>query len=157
MPAKNTPESFWRRVQRGDGCWLWLGSLDSSGYGNLGYQGRRRLAHRLAWELARGDLPEGLHVLHVCDEPRCCNPEHLRLGTHADNMGDMARKGRSLRGDRSPQAKLTAEQVRGVFKRRAEGATQSAIARDLCVDKSCISRILGGKAWTSLEAAPCSP
>lgn len=94
----NTPASFWERVDRAsraDECWLWTGTVDRRGYGRLRYRGRFAKAHRLAYELTHGSIPEGMFVLHSCDEPGCCNPAHLRAGDHAENMRDRARRGRS--------------------------------------------------------------
>jgi hypothetical protein len=76
------------------GCHVWTGSKYGRGYGNL-----QIATHRLAWELANGPIPEGLSILHRCDNPACCNPDHLFLGTQADNMADKVRKGRA-RGPR---------------------------------------------------------
>ena len=87
------------KVRRGgpDDCWPWEGRTVGAGYGTIGI-GRRgegsMLAHRLAWVLERGPIPKGLNVLHSCDNPPCCNPAHLFLGTQGDNMRDMAAKGR---------------------------------------------------------------
>ena len=80
------------------GCWVWQGSAGKDGYGRMVYRldGQRviRGAHRVSWEVANGPIPEGMHVLHRCDNPPCVNPAHLFLGTQADNMRDMTRKGR---------------------------------------------------------------
>lgn len=89
-----TPEKFWARVARSDGCWLWTGGTGPRGYGVVRYQGAAFRAHRLAWILTHGPIPEGLFVCHHCDNPPCCNPAHLFLGTGADNMRDMANKRR---------------------------------------------------------------
>lgn len=79
-----------------DGCWEWTGSLNSGGYGTVGRQGLTgRTLHRLAWEMAYGPIPDGAQVLHRCDNRKCCRPDHLFLGTAADNIYDMIEKGRA--------------------------------------------------------------
>lgn len=88
------------------GCMLWIRSTDTNGYGMLCVDGRKRKAHRVAWELANGPIPAGLHVLHRCDTPACVNPAHLFLGTHTDNMRDCSAKGRT-RGTAATYGTLT--------------------------------------------------
>lgn len=90
---------FWSKVDKsaGDsGCWLWMAARNARGYGCVGRDVGRGywLAHRVSWELANGPIPDGLFVLHRCDVPSCVNPHHLFVGTNADNMRDMALKGR---------------------------------------------------------------
>lgn len=86
---------FWALVDRdGDGCWEWCGALDGHGYGRTWRDGGRFLAHRRAWECVNGPIPEGMFVCHKCDNPPCCNPDHLFVGTALDNMRDAIRKGR---------------------------------------------------------------
>lgn len=99
-PLSKTPEDFWASVEKLDSnsCWLWLAGRDIDGYGTLRYQTVDWRSHRLAWFLTNGPIPDGLHVLHSCDNPPCCNPAHLFLGTNADNMKDKARKGRANKG-----------------------------------------------------------
>jgi hypothetical protein len=75
-------------------CVLWTGHRDPGGYGRMNLPGTTRGAHRVAWEVAHGPIPEGMLVLHTCDNPRCCNPAHLKLGTHAENMRDKAERRR---------------------------------------------------------------
>ncbi len=88
-------ERFWSKVVRGEGCWIWAASVDDHGYGRFGI-GRLRIepAHRVAWMVANGPIPDGLSVLHRCDNPPCVRPDHLFLGTQRDNMRDMIAKGR---------------------------------------------------------------
>lgn len=91
---------FWRRVQKREpqDCWHWTGVTNNTGYGQIGRGGRNggmALAHRVAYAIANGGVPADLCVLHTCDNPICVNPAHLRLGTHDENMKDMAAKGRS--------------------------------------------------------------
>ncbi len=107
------------------GCWIWVAASDQNGYGSLRFGGKTAKAHRVSWINNRGQIPDGMHVLHKCDVPACVNPDHLFLGTHRDNMRDMMRKGRkdgkktsrtmlergTTRGDRHPKAKLTEADV----------------------------------------------
>jgi len=89
-------ERFWSHVvTMPNGCMEWTGRIDRKGYGRVTVNSEHLAAHRFAWELANGPIPDGLHMRHfVCDNPPCCNPEHLLPGTHADNMADMVAKGR---------------------------------------------------------------
>jgi len=133
-------------------CWIWLGALNQLGYGVTGSPIlNERTAHRLAYRLFKGDIPQGLHVLHSCDVRCCVNPDHLRTGTHAENMQDMIRKGRGaaprLRGERNPMARLTRIQVEEARRLKREGVSQHRLACLLNVSPTTISRIVREEAW----------
>lgn len=124
-----------------NGCWVWQRYRDPCGYGRFGMVGTPHvLAHRLAYEAFVGAIPEGLHVCHRCDNPACCNPEHLFLGTHHDNMQDRSRKGRSA-------SVLSPEQVQEIRSLHAEGVTQRQIALRFGVSFQQVSRIIRRERW----------
>jgi hypothetical protein len=129
---------FWNRVDmRGkDECWPWLGGYSSTGYGAIKSCGKQLGTHRVAWELTHGVIPPGMLVCHHCDNRACCNPAHLFVGTHADNLGDMAVKFRNGR------TKLTPNQVREARERWHGGERVSRIARSLGVHKQTIRELV---------------
>lgn len=94
-------ERFWRNVEKTSGCWLWVGKRHRQGYGWFWVDGKKCYAHRIAFAALVEPIPQGLWVLHHCDTPACIRPDHLYLGTHADNMRDRQLRGRTARGDRS--------------------------------------------------------
>jgi hypothetical protein len=104
-------ERFWRKVTKTDSCWVWSASRNGKGYGQINRNKKPVLAHRLSWELHFGKIPEDRSVLHRCDNPACVRPDHLFLGTQADNIADMVKKGRVAAGTRLPHTKLTDAQV----------------------------------------------
>jgi hypothetical protein len=142
---------FWAKVDRGatDVCWAWGACLDHKGYGMFRLRNRMPHAHRIAWMLTRGAIPDGLQVLHKCDNRVCCNPAHLFLGTNAQNVADRVAKGRSNRprGTRNPKAKLDELGVREIRRRLLAGDARSAIARAHGVSKRTVWSIHKGETW----------
>lgn len=93
--TRQTKESFLKKLRIKDsGCWDFKGAINATGYGVVGFNGKVMQAHRLSWFLHNGEIPDGLLVCHRCDNRRCCNPDHLFIGTHKDNTQDMILKGR---------------------------------------------------------------
>ena len=150
---------FLSKVETGsaNSCWEWQASVDSSGYGNLGVpradgSGRflTQRAHRIAWELANGALPDGLLVCHKCDNRKCVNPAHLFLGSHKDNTQDCALKGRlpNRKGSNNVRAKLNFDCVRII---RDSNAATSTLARLFSVSKSTILSIKNRTTWSAAQ------
>jgi hypothetical protein len=110
---------------------------------------RNGLAHRFAYECLVGPIPDGMHVLHKCDVRCCVNPQHLFLGTNADNIADRVKKGRSLRrcGEAAPTAKLTQAQVNEIRRLLAEGMKHREIAALMAVTMSMVAHISAGRSW----------
>lgn len=152
--APTTEQRFWARVQRGDesSCWPWTGARKVSGYGMVwerdGARRRYVTAHRRAWVLVYGEIPRGLHVLHRCDNPPCCNPGHLFLGSNLDNVRDMVAKERHPRGEHKPTAKLRTVDVTAIKGSLAIGTRQAVLARTYRVSPTTINNIAKGRKWT---------
>ena len=130
-----------------DECWPWLGggTNDSAGgYGQFKLNGRMRLAHRVSYDLYKGDVPDNMMVLHTCDNRRCVNPHHLRLGTAKDNAQDMVLKGRE------GQSKLTVEQVAQIKALLQESLPQKIIADRFGISQSEVSHINNGHRWSHI-------
>lgn len=153
---------FWDRVDRSGDCWLWTGSLNRYGYGQVHAvrygMGKCALAHRVSWALSRGANPGKECVLHRCDNPRCVRPDHLFLGTRADNTADMITKGRDrfnedrgpasfTQGERNGQAKLTADRVIALRCRALAGEHYVPLAREFGISESRANAIIIGNGW----------
>lgn len=94
MKYASFEERFWEKVDKSGECWIWIGARNPSGYGKIKSGDTTKDSHRASWEINYGEIPEGMCVCHVCDNPPCVNPGHLFLGTYGDNMRDMYSKGR---------------------------------------------------------------
>jgi len=144
-----------QHVEFGPVCWRWRAWCDPRwGYGRMhvGTHHRKRMfrAHRLAWLLHRGPIPAGLWVLHRCDNPPCVRPDHLFLGTHDDNMQDMAMKGRGRvsAGMLNPHRKLDTKHIAAIRAAYASGLySQDALAKEFQIGQTHVSRIVRGEAW----------
>lgn len=135
------------------GCWLWQGLVRPDGYGATQYNGKEHGAHRVSWMLFRGEIAPSMVVCHKCDVRACVNPEHLFLGTVAENVRDMTGKGRYPRGEKHGSSRLIAEQVSRIKTMLAEDRMyMSEIAREFGVSISTIARIKQGKTWRDVEA-----
>jgi len=139
------------------GCWLWTGYLNKRGYGMFALsRAAMCLAHRASYKMFKGD-PSGLQVCHTCDVRCCVNPDHLWLGTAADNSADAVKKGRmtgaknTRSGDDSPTKKVTHEQVRFIREQIASGETYKGLARKMKMSATNITRIAKRKSWAHVE------
>lgn len=137
-----------------DGCWTWTGSLagkkykENGGYGQIGFREngifKTIKTHRLAYEIKNGPIPSGMCVLHKCDNTRCCNPDHLFIGTQKQNIKDMVNKNRNIKGESHPMHKLTELEI---LKIRNSNDKTSKLSYLYSVDKSTIIRIRSKKTW----------
>lgn len=142
---------LWQKVKKTEGCWLWTAGVDKDGYGLLRNEvGITERVPRLVWKLTKGAIPYDLHVLHTCDSPACCRPEHLYLGTHAANMADMVQKGRANRpeGSKNGRARLTEWTVAYIRQEYARGGiTQGELARKYNASRGAVCHALSGYTW----------
>lgn len=157
MPKYTLAERFWRHVLRIDdlfSCWEWTGSRFANGYGQFGSDKTSRMAHRIAYRLAFGEFDNSLYVCHKCDNPPCVRPNHLFLGSGVDNMQDALRKGRHVparAGDRNPNAKLTAQQVREMRQLFVEGWKQAELIARFSVSSATVWHIVHNKSYTGVN------
>lgn len=150
---------FWSKVAIGDpqDCWDWQTSLDK-GYGRFKIASYIQVrAHRISWALHHRHDPAHLIIRHKCDRPRCCNPFHLEIGTHADNANDKVERGRWRGGDHAgeanPRAKLEEAHLEQIISGFRRGLSNKAIAHNLPVDHALISRIRVGRSWVKQARA----
>ena len=141
----NGPAECWNVVQENslrddNGCLTWLGHVQTKGYGFIRCNGRYQVTMRIIWQHFKGEIPEGMSVMHKCDNRRCCEITHLQLGTNADNILDKAKKGRAGK-------KLTKEDIPVIRKMLANGVSQKEIAENYGVNPSSIHYIKSGRHW----------
>jgi hypothetical protein len=151
-------ERFWNFVDKKsqDECWHWVGQILSNGYGRISLGSKKDgngLAHRVSWKLHnKKDIPDGMYVMHKCDNPSCVNPYHLSIGTPKDNTQDMIQKGRkrtvSPKGEGNGKSLLDAEKVRLI---RSSTLNHAALGRQLGVSPNCIRGVRTGRTWSHIE------
>lgn len=156
-----TPEeqlnAFWSKViitADDNQCWTWIARCNKGGYGTIHWHNKSWLAHRVSWTLPNYIIPEGLLILHSCDNPSCVNPKHLFLGTYQDNMDDMKNKQRSnkLRGEGHGRSILTTMQVKEIRQRyKAGGVYYRELAAEYNVSLALIAHIVKNMIWTNVN------
>ena len=147
---KTPQERFEEKFTKADGCWEWTACRDKWGYGRLQFSEKMQGAHRVAYQLYVGEIPDGLCVLHHCDNPSCVRPDHLFLGTNDDNVRDRDGKGRGAIGEKNGSAKLTEEQVKTIRSKRKEGAHTIDLAKQFGVAQRTISKIVLYQKWAKI-------
>lgn len=149
-PFEEAIKLFWARVERTASCWNWTGSKHPKGYGQLTFMGYDQKAHRLSYLLHNGEIPEGLCVMHICDNPSCVNPSHLKLGTNQDNSDDKVTKGRQYRptGEKNPAKILSEQKVQEIRQKYKTGLyTQLQLAIEYGTARSTIAEVTSGRTW----------
>lgn len=146
-------EAFWDKVKitaDDNQCWEWTAAKDRKGYGVTRII-KKTAAHRFAWIFPDYVIPDGMYILHSCDNPSCCNPKHLFLGTAQDNMDDKVKKGRQPRADSHPRRKLSSSKVIEIRRRYANGETSfSRMAKEYGVHSSTIRLVISRKNWPNV-------
>ncbi len=153
--AKEIQRRFWAKVNKTDGCWLWIACKATCGYGRFNFRGRINNAHRVSWIITNGEIPNGLWVLHKCDVRLCVNPNHLYLGTAKDNAHDKELRNPPLKyratmfGETHPGAKLTecnVKEIRSLYPLM----TQRALAERFGVRRGTIVSVLRRENWSHI-------
>jgi hypothetical protein len=149
MKRKSDLSDFLKKVDKTDTCWIWTGSKKTKGYGQFGVNYRVVTTHRYAYENFIGKIPAGMVVMHTCDNPPCVNPDHLILGTIADNNADRDIKGRgnASKGSDHVMSKLTDDEILMI---RKDSRSQAKIAEEYGVSQAHISKIKNKRSWTHL-------
>jgi hypothetical protein len=137
---------FWSKVRLGS-CFEWQAAITPDGYGAYKINGRMHRVHRLVWEALNGPIPEGMCVLHHCDNPPCVNPRHLFLGTRQDNMADRDAKGRSARGETNGRARLSGSDVASIRAAANAGVSPKRLAEFWGLNRTYVQDIIAGRTW----------
>lgn len=134
---KKQVERFWSKVRKQDDgrCWEWVGNMHNNGYGLITIEKKHWRVHRLSYCLEHGSIPEGMFLMHQCDNKICVNPAHLKPGTHVENMAEMKTRGRASKG---PKKRLTQEQIKYILE---SGKSLSVLTAELKVHPRTIERV----------------
>jgi len=132
------------------GCWIWMGATQVRGYGEIISHNRKLLAHRASYETFVGPIPKGMYVCHICDNVYCVNPSHLFLGTQKQNLEDMAKKGRSTKGEKNPMAKLNKSTVQCIRSEIEKGKSDLELSDCWNVCRQTISNIRTRRTWKNV-------
>ncbi len=148
-------QRFKKKINKTEGCWLWIGKSNSKGYGRFNLNQKEMGAHRVAYFLKYGPFDYKLLVCHSCDNPICVNPKHLWLGTDRDNSDDKIKKDRHVYGEELPQTKLTKEEVLKIIERcknnywKRNGRVKE-VAAEFNICAANVYAILDGRSWSHL-------
>lgn len=155
-PRGTLEERFFRKIVVTDDCWKWVGPVRPNGYGHIQVGGKGSptiSAHRLSYQIHKGEIPEGLVVMHSCDNPSCVNPDHLSVGTYKENTADMIAKGRKRtvapKGTGNGKAKLNDGLVRYI--RQNSNRPHAELARELNLSPNCIRGVKTGRTWSHVN------
>lgn len=140
--------AFVERNKNNSGCWMWPGHTDKDGYGRTKFNGKTTVAHRAVYRFVCGEIPPGKYLCHKCDNPPCCRPDHLFVGTQKENCADAKAKDRHSRGERNGISKLTDDAVRDI---RTSKLTQWELARKYGVWQAAIWQVIHRKRWTHVS------
>ncbi len=148
-PLPDQQKEYYKGLEK---CWVWVFGVTGNGYGGLIFEGKRTTAHRVAWILAHGNIPEGLCVLHKCDNPLCCNPDHLFLGTRTDNSIDKESKGRgnhinTPKGEKHGMSRLSESDILRIRELRRSGLQYKQIASLEGIGWSHVKKIARRDVW----------
>lgn len=156
VPLRPVADRFMEKVDfyaTPDDCWIWTASLRGNGYGQFYYRGKCIPAHRAAYRMFVGPIPDDLFVCHTCDIRMCVNPDHLWVGTLQDNAADMVAKGRQVKGRRVNSAALKPPDIVRIRHELADVLSHGEIALIYGVDRSTISSVIRCDTWKHLEAS----
>lgn len=153
MLPSSAEDKFWSHVEKSNDCWNWVGGKDGGGYGCFSSSMmKERKSHRISWILHYGEIPNGMHILHHCDNPSCVNPNHLFIGKNVDNVRDKIRKGRigDFSGTRNGMCKLTENEVLNIRKLHDEGVSYRMLSKKFNIGMTQIGRIIRKESWAWL-------